>query len=186
MPAAALSKDEVIERLSTVFRQHGYEGASLADLGRAASLGRSSLYHHFPGGKEEMAAAVLDRVHHYLCNRALAPLQGSGDPADRLRAMAEALDEFYAGGRSRCLLGAFVLGGAGGVFKERLQQSFSAWIDAITALLQEARIDPATARDRAEQAVMQIQGALVLSGGLDDPSPFRRVLERLPGDLLRR
>jgi AcrR family transcriptional regulator len=186
MPAAFLSKEEVVDRLSTVFRQHGYDGASLADLGRATGLRRSSLYHHFPGGKEEMAAAVLDQAHGWLRDQALAPLLQDGAPANRLRRMADALDGFYAGGRNRCLLGAFVLGGAGDMFRKQLQQSFSAWIDAMAALLQEAGFDPATARERAEDAVVQIQGALILSGGLEDPSPFRRVLQRLPDQMLRR
>ena len=62
MPAAQASRDEVVDRLLTAFRRKGYDGASLADLSAATGLGRSSLYHYFPGGKEEMARAVLDRA----------------------------------------------------------------------------------------------------------------------------
>jgi hypothetical protein len=31
---------------------------------------------------------------------------------------------------------------------------------------------------------MRIQGAIVLARGLDDPAPFVRLMERLPGELL--
>ncbi|TGQ06111.1 helix-turn-helix domain-containing protein, partial [Mesorhizobium sp. M00.F.Ca.ET.217.01.1.1] len=43
--------------IGEVFREHGYEGASLALIGAATGLGKGSLYHFFPGGKEEMARA---------------------------------------------------------------------------------------------------------------------------------
>ena len=60
MAHPALAKEEVVARLMKVFRREGYEGASLSRLSEATGLGRSSLYHHFPRGKEDMAAAVLD------------------------------------------------------------------------------------------------------------------------------
>ena len=51
---------ELLNALSDVFRKRGYEGATLAELAAAANLGRASLYHHFPGGKAEMARQVLE------------------------------------------------------------------------------------------------------------------------------
>jgi len=63
MPAAldAKEKAEIVGRLFIVFQDKGYEGASLADLSQATGLGKSSLYHHFPRGKEQMAEAVLEQ-----------------------------------------------------------------------------------------------------------------------------
>ncbi len=49
-------KLELITILDDVFRRRGYEGATLSVLSRACGLGKASLYHHFPGGKDEMAA----------------------------------------------------------------------------------------------------------------------------------
>lgn len=176
----------MVARLAAVFRERGYDGASLAELSRAAGLGRSSLYHYFPGGKEDMARAVFDQVNRWIRDEALAPLRAEGTPAERLDRMIGSLDSFYAGGRDRCLLGNLVLGGARNLFQEQLSAAFRAWIDALTAVAAEAGVDSGTARERAESAVVQIQGALVLAGGLDDPAPFRRVLSRLPAQLLAR
>ncbi|WP_163777781.1 TetR/AcrR family transcriptional regulator, partial [Proteus mirabilis] len=50
---------DVLPVLAEVFRAHGYEGASLALISAATGLGKGSLYHFFPGGKEQMAAEVL-------------------------------------------------------------------------------------------------------------------------------
>ncbi|MEO0596070.1 MAG: hypothetical protein AAF126_08185 [Chloroflexota bacterium] len=51
-------------------------------------------------------------------------------------------------------------------------------------VLIEAGIEPNTARERSENAVMQIQGALVLVRGLEDTSLFDRVMAQLPDLLL--
>ncbi len=48
----------------------------------------------------------------------------------------------------------------------------------------EAGIEPNCARRRAEDAILKIQGALVLARGLDDTALFERVLQRLPEELL--
>jgi hypothetical protein len=41
----------------------GYrEGASLSLISEATGLGKGCLYHFFPGGKEEMADAVLSEI----------------------------------------------------------------------------------------------------------------------------
>ena len=56
-----MTREEAIAQLSKVFRQYGYEGATLARLSAATGLRKASLYHHFPKGKEKMAAAVLNQ-----------------------------------------------------------------------------------------------------------------------------
>ena len=62
MPAPLLSKPEMLDRLMNLFRDKGFDGASLADISTATGLGKSSLYHHFPNGKEEIARQVLPDV----------------------------------------------------------------------------------------------------------------------------
>ena len=62
MPPALLSRQEVVERLVTVVRRLGYDGASLAELSKATGLGKSSLYHYFPAGKDDMVRAVLEHL----------------------------------------------------------------------------------------------------------------------------
>ena len=59
---AKLNKSALAERLSAVFCENGYEGASLSGLAEACELSKASLYHHFPNGKVDMANAVLARA----------------------------------------------------------------------------------------------------------------------------
>lgn len=185
MPAAQLSRDEVVERLLGVFRRLGYDGASLAELSKATGLGRSSLYHYFPGGKDDMVSAVLDLVERSLRDAGLAPLRGPGTVEERLRAMLRNTEEFYEGGRAGCVLGALSLGGAREQFRSRLRDIFSLWISELARVLEEGGLRPALARERAEDAIVEIQGALVLAGGMGEPAPFKRALKRLSKGLLQ-
>ena len=120
MPAAVLSRDEVIFRILTVFRQFGYEGASLARLSAATGMGRSSLYHHFPNGKEDMANEAMAAVGAWLRDNLLSTLDGSDAPKKRLRRFASKLSEFYQGGEKTCLMDVFTIGEAGTLFQKHL------------------------------------------------------------------
>jgi hypothetical protein len=77
-----------------------------------------------------------------------------------------------------------VVGAGRQIFQRELRKSFGAWIDALAKVLTDARLPARQARERAEDAVIRIEGALILAGGLGDPAPFRRLLKRLPQDLL--
>lgn len=179
MPAALHSRDEVIDRLLATFRSSGYDGASLSDIASATGLGRSSLYHYFPGGKEDMASAVFDKVDAWIDERIIGPLHGEGTPAQRLDRMIAALDAFYAGGRERCILGAFVVGQSGRIFGRRLATVFERWIAALAAVARDSGAKPDEARRRAEAAIMSVQGAVILAGALDDPRLFKAMLADL-------
>jgi TetR/AcrR family transcriptional repressor of lmrAB and yxaGH operons len=184
MPASIVSYDEVIERLLAVFRSQGYAGSSISEIADATGLGRSSLYHYFPGGKEDMALAVLQHVESMMRERLFTPMRGGGAPAKRLKAMIDAYDEIYDGGHELCLLGTLVLGESRQRFQKQLKTIFEQWIAALERLALDGGIPAKTARERAEDAVVRIQGALILAGGLDDPAPFRRTLNSLAKDLL--
>lgn len=179
-----MSKDKAIPKLVDVFRRYGYEGATLARLSEATGLGKASLYHHFPKGKEEMAAAVLDYLDRGLTEQLLAPLDSDRPPVERLRAMSDNIDNFYKHGQQACVLALLSAGDAHDLFGQQIQRSLKVWIESLAQVAIEAGIDSDTARQRAEDAVLQIQGALVLARGLNDTSAFERVLQRLPEMLL--
>ena len=184
MPAALISKEEVVARLFVAFRDHGYEGASLAELSRVTGLGKSSLYHYFPGGKEDMARAVLDYVDAWFAQNVFAPLAAKGPPRERLQRMLDAMDGMYAGGKDPCLLGNLATAGASrSLFHKRLRAAFGAWVDAIERVAIEGGVPKRAARARAEEVIVTLEGALVLAAGLDEPNAFRRALRRVPGAL---
>lgn len=184
MPAPLLPREAVVDRLLGAFRRYGYDAASLGQLSNATGLGRSSLYHYFPGGKEEMARAVFDRVDEWAREAIFAPMLATGTPERRLNQVIAALDGYYGGGAEACLFGNLVVGDARVLFQDRLSASLRKLIDGLAQLAREKGVTDREAQQRAEDAVVRIQGGLIVSRGLADPAPFRRVLKRLPHDLL--
>ena len=180
-----MSKAVVIPQLMSVFQQYGYEGASITRFSEATGLKRASLYHYFPKGKAGMAAEVLDYITQALKEQLLAPLYSDRPPIDRIRAMNQNVDAFYQHGQQDCLLALLSIGEAHDLFQTQVQQALNLWIDSLTTVLIDAGITPATARYRAEDAIVQIQGAIVLTRGLNSTATFERILNQIPETLLR-
>ena len=184
MPPALLARAEVLDRLLAVVRKAGYDGASLSDLSAATGLGKSSLYHHFPNGKDDMVMAVLDALASQLRAAVFTPLRAAGTPKKRLDAMVKSVDAFYDGGDDPCILAQIALGSTRARFRAPVKAIFADWMDAITDVLLDAKLPRARARQRAEDAVLRIEGALILAGAMNDTSVFQRTLRTLTATLL--
>ena len=182
--SAAATRPQAVALLTETFRRDGYDGASLATLSQATGLGKSSLYHYFPGGKVEMAHAVLDFSVDAARRHVFSVVAAPGPPAERLRELLRRMELFFERGTSACILGRLSASVDRDRFREPLTRIFKAQRDAIARLLVEAGVPRPTARARAEDTVISIQGALVLSSGTGDPAPFQRMMARLRRDLL--
>jgi len=183
MPRQIATRDDAVERITEVFRSYGYDGASLARLQAATGLKSSSLYNYFPGGKEDMAAAALGLLLSQMERRALQALQGPGPPAQRVSAFSTAMDELYRSGESACLLNLFGIGDAHAKFAGDLNALMRKLVRGLAATAEEAGVSPAEAARRAEDAMIALEGALVVSRALGTPAPWRRVISELPSRL---
>ncbi|MGH3165868.1 MAG: TetR/AcrR family transcriptional regulator [Trebonia sp.] len=171
--------------LAEAFREHGFEGASLTQLSVATGLGKGSLYNFFPGGKEEMAAAVLAEVGEWFAANIFAPLRNAapGDPS-AIDAMFDAVIFYFRSGRRVCLQGAFALGRERDKFAATISGYFGQWIGSLTVALLGAGVPGPDARSSATEAVAAIQGGLVLARALDEPEMFTQTVVRQRARLL--
>ena len=176
MTPVPAGRSEAVLALASAFRRHGYEGASLAAISARTGLGKGSLYHFFPGGKEEMARAVLDEVDAWFQREVYRPLRAEGPAPQRLAAMFTAVESYFASRHLVCLFAAFALGQERERFAERIGAYFAEWIAALATVLP---------REEASDTVATIQGALVLARALDDPVLFQDTLTRLQERSLR-
>ena len=167
-----------VPALAEAFREHGFAGASVAALCAATGLGKGSLYNFFPGGKEDMAAAVLADVDAWFTASVFEPLEAAraGDP-EAVNAMFDAVTAYFRSGRRVCLQGAFALGRERDRFAGTIAGYFERWIAALAAALRAAGHSQPTARLAAVETVAAIQGAIVLSRALDNPDIFQQVIE---------
>ncbi|MEA1831362.1 TetR/AcrR family transcriptional regulator [Methylobacterium durans] len=174
---------DAVAALAEIFREFGYEGASLSLIGARTGLGKGSLYHFFPGGKEEMAASVLAEIDGWFARAVFAPLREDPDPSAAIRRMFRETDAYFRSGRRVCLVGAFALGDVRDRFAARIATYFAAWRDALADALRRAGRAEGSAAEEAEHVVSAIQGALVMARAVDDPAVFVRALARLEAGL---
>jgi TetR/AcrR family transcriptional repressor of lmrAB and yxaGH operons len=62
MPRPDRSRAALVETAALLFRRQGYAATGVNQILEAADVKAGSLYHHFPDGKAELAAAVVDGV----------------------------------------------------------------------------------------------------------------------------
>ena len=103
MARMVMERADVLSLLGEAFREHGYEGASLSVITKQTGLGRGSLYHFFPGGKAEMAAAVLEDIEAWFEREIFAPLRSEADAQTAIDAMWEAVSAYFQSGQRVCL-----------------------------------------------------------------------------------
>ena len=180
-----MPKETYIPKLFSLFRQYGYDGATLSKISEATGLGKASLYHHFPGGKDEMVEAVLAYSRNWFKENVESLLTGAGTPEERLQQMCDHIDKLYACGTEPCVLAILQAGTGRDQFHPHVKTALAAWIDAIATVLGEAGCDESLARQRGEDAIIAIQGALIVSQSLDNPALFQRVIQTLPQRLLK-
>ena len=184
MPARILPKEDVLDILLNTFRDRGYEGASLAELSAATGLMKSSLYHHFPGGKVDMAEQVLAHLEQQFADDVYQPMRSSQTPAKKLGAMLDAIDTFYEGGRKPCLYERLCASVDRARFRRPLKRAFATWIEAVEELCLEVGLPKSIARARAEDFVVRIEGALIVCAGTDDYAVFARTIKDLRASVL--
>lgn len=81
-------EEAVLDALTALFWQQGYEATSVADIAECADLNKSSLYNTF-GSKQELFDRILDR---YIANRIemlTEIVEGAGDGIAALHAFLE-------------------------------------------------------------------------------------------------
>ena len=84
---AEASRATLLASARACFAEHGYDATTVAEVLRRAGMARGALYHYFPGGKDELFAAVYREVDDELYRRvdALPP----ASPLVRLRQSSE-------------------------------------------------------------------------------------------------
>ncbi len=184
MATPSLTRTELLDRLYTTFSRYGYEGASMTRIAEATGLGKASLYHHFPEGKREMAAAVLEHVRAWYEESVFRPLAGVTPPRVRLSNMLDALGQRYANGDVACLPALLAQTEERSMFSDSIGDLFRRLISCMTQTLSDAGLARDIAQRRARDGAVRIQGALSVARALNDTRIFTAMAAELPDQLL--
>jgi AcrR family transcriptional regulator len=171
------SRNKMIQSAALLFREHGYSGTGFRDVIEHSGAPRGSIYHHFPGGKEQLAAdtvawaaAVIERR----INRAAQ----NGDPIIALGLFVEAWREVLEDSNFRAgcpIVAVAAEADAGSTATSAAAAAFVRWQDLIARALLDAGVGRTDARRLATLVVAAIEGAILLCRARRDIRPLRDV-----------
>jgi TetR/AcrR family transcriptional regulator, lmrAB and yxaGH operons repressor len=167
----------IVPLIARAFRRFGYEATSMSVLSAETKLGRSSLYHYFPGGKEEMAVAVLAMAERFVRDDLMAALTAPDQPRKQIDRFIAKLRDYYEGGTVGCLYGVLSLHDCPENIGDRVSALTQEWIGAIADYLKSRGIR--SPQENAERIVRHIQGGLVVALATRDSKQFDAALEDL-------
>ena len=125
MARTIFEKADVVPLVAEVFRELGYEGASMSSITARTKLSKGSIYHFFPGGKEAMAGEILAHVDAWFVRHVFEPLERN-EPRAAIASMWKSVDVYFRSGRRICLVGAFALDEARDLFAGQIREYFEA------------------------------------------------------------
>jgi AcrR family transcriptional regulator len=169
----------MIEGAVRLLAQHGLQATSFNEVLELTGAPRGSIYHHFPGGKDELISAAVDRAG----ARALKALD------DRDNASAEEITAVFLDlwrellTRSQFRAGCAVLAVTVATDSPDLLHEtgavFRAWRGRLAELLEEGGLSTKEAAQFAATLVAASEGAVALSRAEQSMEPFDLVAEQL-------
>jgi len=173
----------LIETTAQLLQEQGYAATGLNQIVRESKQPRGSLYFHFPGGKEELAAAAVasaaDMVSAILAT-AFSDADTIGDVLRRTAALfiAELESSNFAKG---CPVSTVALeaNAATPLLQQTCARAYENWLTAIEAAFVSRGADPARAPRLARLTLASIEGALMLARSLKDVTPLTEISEDL-------
>jgi len=168
---------ELLNGLFSVLRSKGYDGASLNELASSSGLQKASLYHRFPGGKKDIALAVINFVKEWKVKNIVNVINDRSIPvAQRLNTVIEKIDQVYESGEATCIMRALSMGSGHDIFSDELQNATDQWIESLTKLGVDVGFDQVKASELALQTLVKIQGSLIVSKTMNSTIPFKKAL----------
>jgi AcrR family transcriptional regulator len=161
------TKDRLLRTGERLFQMQGYAATGLKQLAAEAEAPWSSMYHFFPGGKEQMGAEII----HYAAGRYAAKIDEAFAAFRAECALLEGSDF-----RTGCPVASVTLDVASTVEGLRLScaDALAAWTAAFARGFAAGGVEASLAEDLAPYVLSTLEGAIVLSRAAKDTTPLRR------------
>jgi TetR/AcrR family transcriptional regulator, lmrAB and yxaGH operons repressor len=184
---ASDTRDRLVRSTARLLRKQGYGATGLNQVMAEAGAPKGSMYFHFPGGKEELAAAAVD----YFAERVMLSLEKGLEAADTVGdAVSTFLDGYiehfhrtdFAEG---CAVATVALDAAAAheALASATGRALRGWIDRFAEALETEGRSPAEAHGLATLIVAAIEGTVVIAKGERSTEPIVAV-QALLRDLL--
>jgi TetR/AcrR family transcriptional repressor of lmrAB and yxaGH operons len=183
MPRRSDARQKMIESAAVLFRERGVQGTSFSDVLAHSGAPRGSIYHHFSGGKTQLAEETTRWAGEFIVAGTVAAL-AEGDPVAALDGFRRwwttvlRSSDYQAG----CVIVAATLEGEREpTVRDAAAEAFRSWEAVLTGALRERGVATPRARSVATLLIAAIEGAVVLSRAQRTTKPLERVTRELQG-----
>lgn len=170
-------RDAMLDSAIALFSARGVAATSLRDVVAHSGAPRGSIYHHFPGGKAELAQDATRRAGDLMA-RLVTQVVGSADPVAAVDAIVDhwsrvLLESDFGTG---CPVAAAALStDETTTARDAAGVAFSTWEQALAGALADSGVPHDQAADRAALIISAVEGALLVSRARRTDAPLRAV-----------
>jgi len=171
------TKDRIIESSAELFRRQGYTGTGVKQIVAAANAPFGSIYHFFPGGKEQLGAETI-RTSGQLYIQLFATIAAQAPD------VLSAVDDFFSGAAETlketdyadaCPIATVALevASVSELLREATADVFESWIAGATEYFAAAGIPRKQARELAFSMLCLLEGAFIFCRAMRTVEPLQ-------------
>jgi len=173
------TRTRILTAAQRLFRKRGYHATGLNDILELAQAPKGSMYHHFPGGKEEIGVCVIDNLTRGLIglfeqSRARTAQAMVREAGEQLVVVAEKTgfeicalySSFVAERKSSPLLGAAVA------------DAYGQMLASLQSRMERDGMPARLAAERAQLVVAMLEGGSLLAQARQDAALFRAAVKQ--------
>ena len=173
---ARSTRESILTAAAELMRRKGYGAVGMKDITEASGAPIGSLYHHFPGGKVQIAREALinaGAAYALLIPAIVDQYTDLGDAIDGVFTQA-AQDMSGTGFANMCPVASVAAEVADTVeeLREASASVFAGWVDAGSAYFSSRGLDASRAREVTFALISALEGAFVIARTMRDTEPL--------------
>jgi len=173
------TRERIVGASSALFMERGYAGSGLKQIAQASGAPIGSLYHHFPGGKGELAAETLRASGRAYQSLVEAIFDAAPDLVTGVEwcfdGAAETLRTTDFADACPIATVALEVASSDESLREVTAEIFEGWLRALTARMAAGGINPEPARELATMLVASLEGGFLLCRAAKDTAPMAAI-----------
>jgi AcrR family transcriptional regulator len=163
----ANTKERILDVTAELFRKYGYNGTGLKQIVTHANAPFGSVYHFFPGGKEQLGEEVIRRSGEMYMEIVLAVFNGAPDIVSGVRdaflGAAEVLRQTDYEDACPIATVALEVASSNDTLRQATADVFGMWIERAASPLIDAGVPKKRAHELAVVFIQLLEGGFLLS-----------------------
>lgn len=177
------TREHLIQKTCELIELQGYHATGLNQIIRESGSPKGSLYYHFPGGKEELAAKAIKSVGAKVLERIQDNLMQTGPPADVIRQFIKNIawnverSDFSAGGPITTI--AMETASTSEALRTICAEIYAGWQNAFAIKLRQGGFSEARSESISRLIIAAIEGGVILCRTTRSRQPLEEVANEI-------